>query len=110
MRKYELVFVLDPDLTSEKRKNILAKIKAMVTDLKGKIEKENDWGLKEFSYPIQKKLKGYYFFWDLSLPESGPQELDKKIKFLPEIFRFLLVKTEKSKPKQGKRASKGGEG
>lgn len=94
MRTYELTLIVDPDLTSENQKKLLAKIKKLIEELEGKVEKTNEWGKKEFTYPIKKKNLGYYFFWELILPSGAVSELDGKLKLEEEIIRYLLVRKE----------------
>lgn len=94
MRDYELALVIDPDITSENQKKLLTKIKKIVEELKGKLEKENSWGGKDFAYPIKKKTRGFYFLLALKMPESGPKQLEEKLKFEDEILRYLLVRKD----------------
>ncbi len=95
MRDYELTLVIDPDLTSENQKKLINKVKKFVEDIKGKVEKIDDWGKKELAYPIKKKNMGSYFLCQINLPEDGVDKLDKKLKVEEEIIRFLQVKKEK---------------
>ncbi len=92
MRKYELVLIINPDLNASKKKELVAKLKKMIEGGKGKIEKTDEWGKKQFSYPIKKLKEGDYLFWEVSLPEQGLGEIDRKLRLETEVLRFLLVK------------------
>lgn len=94
MRDYELTLVIDPDLTSEKQKKLITKIKKIITDLKGKVGKTDEWGRKELAYPIKKKTLGYYFLLETKLSEKEPIEIEKKLRLEEGIIRHLLVKSE----------------
>lgn len=94
MRDYELTLVLDPEVSGEKQKKFLAKIKKAVEGLKGKVQETHDWGRKELAYPIKKRNLGLYFLWEIKLPEKGPQELDRKLKLEGDLLRYLLVRKE----------------
>lgn len=94
MRNYELVLVIDPDLTSADQKKLVEKVIKIVEEVKGKVNKTTDWGKKELAYPIKKKKMGYYLLCFLSLPEDGVEKIDKKLKVEEGIIRFLQVKTE----------------
>jgi len=98
MRIYELTLVVDPDLTSEKQKDQLAKIKKIITLLKGAVKKTTEWGKRELAYPIKKKNMGYYFLWEIELPEKNLGEFYRKIKLEEGIMRYLLVKKEERRP------------
>ena len=94
MRTYELTLVIDPDLSSEDIKKLIAKIKKIVEELKGQVRETTDWGRKELAYPIKKKSMGCYFLWQISLPEESPNDLDKKLKVEENIIRYLLIRKE----------------
>ncbi len=94
MRDYELTLVIDPDLTGDDQKKQITKIKKIIEDSKGKVEKTNDWGKRELAYPIKKKNEGYYFLLVVKLSEKLPAELDNKLKLEESLLRYLLVKKE----------------
>lgn len=101
MRDYELVLVIDPELSGEDQKKLLAKVQKIVEDLKGKVEKKDEWGRKELAYPIKKKNLGYYFLLAIKLPPEAPAQVDKKLKLEEKIIRYLLVKKEWAKEENG---------
>lgn len=94
MRDYELVLVIDPDLAEGDQKKEIAKVKKIIEDLKGKVEKTDEWGKRELVYPIKKKNLGYYFLLAIKLPVKAPVEVDNKLKLEEKIIRHLLVKKE----------------
>jgi len=94
MRDYELTLVIDPEASGEDRKKQLDKIKKVVEELKGKVEKTDDWGRKELAYPIRKKNLGYYFFMAIKTPEGSLPALEKKLKLEEGLLRYLLVRKE----------------
>ncbi|MCX6726063.1 MAG: 30S ribosomal protein S6 [Candidatus Shapirobacteria bacterium] len=94
MNDYELTLILDPDLTSEKQKNLLEKFKKLIEDGKGKLNNEEDWGKKEFAYPINKKKMGAYFLWEVKTSAVNIQQIDKKLKAEEDIMRHLIIKKE----------------
>lgn len=109
MRDYELVLVLDPELNSSERKKQLTKVKKIITEAKGKVRTENDWGLKDLAYPVGKRNRGYYFFMQVQLAESGPAGLEQKMKLEKGLIRHLLVRAEKTKGVKKETGKKGGE-
>lgn len=94
MRDYELVLVIDPDLTGTDQKKLLSQVKKIIEELKGKVEKTDEWGKKELAYPIKKKNLGYYFLLEVKLPSDGPGKIEGKLKLEEKIIRYLLVKKE----------------
>jgi len=111
MRKYELVLVVSPDLTSEKQKEQLEKIKKIITGLKGEIKKTEELGKKQLAYPIKKSQMGYYFLWEIQLPQDSLSQLNQKLKIEEGLLRYLIVrvlKRQEEKKTQGKGGKKNG--
>lgn len=89
-----MTVILPTDLKKEDSEKLLDKIKKAVNDAKGKIEKADDWGKKEFAYEIRKLKEGNYYYWEFSVEPAQVLEIDRKIKAEEKILRYLLVKTE----------------
>lgn len=88
MNQYALTLVLKNDLDEQARKGLLESVSKRM----GKVEKEDLWGSRDLSYPIQHQSKGYYAHYLFS---SEPQEvspLDKALKVEEGILRYLLVR------------------
>lgn len=92
MREYELTMVLDPDLNADDQKKLLEKIEKVVASLKGKILKNLKLGLMSLAYAIRKKDHGFFYRWELSLPEDKAKEVDNKLKIEDGVIRYLLIK------------------
>lgn len=83
MPKYELTLVLDSKATVAKKKKITETIEKIVTLLKGKIGKVEDWGVKE---------NGLYLFFPLETPKSSVKMITTKIGQESEVLRYLLIR------------------
>ena len=94
MKKYELVFILDPKLDAQAQKKETGEIEKLITSFKGKIEKKEVWGKKTLAYPIKKLTEGIYVKFDLNFPPENIKEWEKKIKLEEKIIRYLLIKVE----------------
>lgn len=88
MRDYEMVLIFKTEST-EKIKDEIQKI---ITELKGKILKEDSWGDRELSFSIKKQTKGNYCLLHFSLDPSKIPELNKSLRLKEQILRFLIIK------------------
>jgi len=86
-----MTLILVPEL-GEKKKEVLAKVKKILENTEGKVEKTDEWGKKTLAYPIKKMTEGDYYFWEVSLPEPAPAEIDKKMRLEDRVLRYLLVR------------------
>lgn len=89
-----MTLILVPDLAAAKKKETLDRVKKILEGSKGKVEKTEEWGKKSFAYSIKKMAEGDYHFWELSLPESAPAEIEKKMRLEEEVLRYLLLRKE----------------
>ena len=61
INQYETVFIATPVLSETQMKEVVNKFKSLITDNKGEVINEEDWGLRKLAYPIQKKSTGFYY-------------------------------------------------
>lgn len=94
-RNYDLVVVLDPEISKEEQETLLQKIRNLITDFKGKKPEEKNWGKKDLAYPIKKRNSGIYFEFSFVLPAEAAPELRKKLLSEERILRYLLIRNEK---------------
>ena len=65
MNKYELTVILEGKATGAKKKSVLETLEKSIKMLEGKIEKAEDWGVKELFHEIKNKKKDYIFICHL---------------------------------------------
>lgn len=95
MNQYELALVLNGKLEDEPRNEALEKVKALIERFEGKITKVDDWGKKRLSYEIQKMREGFYYFITFEAESESPAQIEKRIRIMEPVLRFLIVKAEK---------------
>ena len=61
IKQYETVFIATPVLSDVQMKEAVAKYTSFIKENGGEIVYEEDWGLKQLAYPIQKKTTGFYY-------------------------------------------------
>lgn len=93
MREYELTVVLHPDLEANLDPT-LKKVRAIITDNGGKINKEDNWGKKRFAYRIAKEDFGLYVYFEVELPAEAVAKLNATLNITDEVMRFLLVSVD----------------
>ena len=95
MRDYELTFIVSAGLGDKDRKAVLDNVvKWIEGGKKGKVEKEEDWGVKKLAYPIEKEREGRYFCWQIKIEPSVLAGLKEKMKLEENIIRYLLIKKD----------------
>lgn len=85
---YALTIVVKPDLEEKARKELLS----LVAKKMGKIEKEEEWGMKDLAYAIKHNRKGHYTHYLFSTEPKDIAPLDKTLKLEEDILRYLLIR------------------
>jgi small subunit ribosomal protein S6 len=94
MNQYELALVINGKLTDEVRDEALEKVKALIERFEGKIAKVDDWGKRRLAYEIQKVREGFYYFITFESEAEAPAQIEKRIRIMETVLRFLIVKAE----------------
>ena len=93
--KYELVFIVRPDLSEEAAKAMCEKFTGLITSNGGIVDGVNEWGKKKLAYPIDDLTEGYYFIVNFTSVATLPAELDRVFNITDGILRSLIVQLEK---------------
>ncbi|MCA9383316.1 30S ribosomal protein S6 [Candidatus Dojkabacteria bacterium] len=92
---YEMMVILKPLLPEDIRAGVLKRINTLVKEHKGSIKSEDVWGKRHLAYPIKNHEEGYYIVYNLELESDQVQDLQRELKLISDILRFLLIKQEK---------------
>jgi small subunit ribosomal protein S6 len=91
MRKYELVCIIHPDLDEVAFNGIVEKVKDWVLETSGSVDKVEIWGRKRLAYTIKKQREGQYVLYNLGLEPAATATLEKNLRFLEPVIRYMLV-------------------
>ncbi|MDR1008678.1 MAG: 30S ribosomal protein S6 [Rickettsiales bacterium] len=94
MAIYESVFILRQDLTSPQVEEAVGAFKSVIESLKGKIIKEESWGLKNLAYKIKKNKKGHYILLETSASADAIKEFERKMSLSENVLRYMSVKLD----------------
>jgi len=90
-RKYESIFILDPDLEEEQSLSAIEKIKGILTQGNGEILKTEDWGKRKLAYDVKKKSKGHYFLIHFSGTPALLSELERNFRVMDAVIKYQSV-------------------
>jgi small subunit ribosomal protein S6 len=96
MNKYEIMFIVRPDVDEEARKSSVKSLEKALTDNKATITLSKELGQKEFAYEIKKFKSGYYYLYNIeSNGDACVKEFDRVAKIDENIVRHLILNIEK---------------
>ena len=94
MNKYETVIIMSNEVSDEKRKEVLNKVKDQIIK-NGKIDSVEELGERVLAYEIKKHKKAYYYVINFELQAEEIAELERLYRITDEILKFIVVRKEK---------------
>lgn len=95
MVKYEVTYIIKPDVEEEADKALVERYSGLVTGSGGTVEKIDDWGKKQLAYEIDDYTEGHYIYMEFSCDPEYPKELERNFKINEDIIRYLIIKLDK---------------
>ena len=95
MSKYEIAVVVSAKLEDEDRNAVIEKVKGFVERYQGTVTDVDDWGKKKLAYDIQKMSEAYYYFVHFESENTeGPNDLEKELRIMDGVIRYLVVRLD----------------
>ena len=96
MRKYEIMFIVRPDLEENAVKETVKKLEKVLTDNKAVITLSKELGQKEFAYEIKGFKSGFYYLYNIDANnEAAVKEFDRVSSIDESVVRHLILNVEK---------------
>ena len=95
MSKFEVVLLFSPELGSQNLKSDVDKFKEYIKDNSGTIIDEEDWGLRDLSYSINKFKKAFYNFIQIEITGNSLDKIKNDLNQSDNILRYLFIKVNK---------------
>ena len=94
MNKYELALVVSAKVEDDVKTATVEKVKENIAKFGGTVTNVDDWGKKRLAYEIQKMKEGYYFFIQFDADETVPANVEKNIRIMENVIRFLCIRQD----------------
>ena len=91
MRKYETVFISDPDLSEQSRSDLFDKVRNIIANEKGLLLNFDEWGNKKLAYEIKKKLRGHYVCATYGGNGDLVKELERNFRLTDDVLKFMTI-------------------
>lgn len=89
---YEFTYIINPVLEEDKFKEAVEKVNKLITDNGGEIEEVDEWGVRPFAYPIDKKNNGYFVNMYFTAPAEAIAKVERSLRIDDDILRYLTLK------------------
>ena len=88
--KYELMYIINPNLSEEETAAVVEKFKALV-EQNGTLEEMEEMGKRKLAYEINYISEGYYVLMSFTSGPEFPKELDRILGITEGIMRSMIV-------------------
>jgi small subunit ribosomal protein S6 len=95
MRKYETIYIVQPDLGEDDIKALSEKVMGVISGMKGNCLRLEDWGTRKLAYPIKKQTRGRYFYLNSEGDSALIAELERRLRLDDKVIRYQSVKLDK---------------
>lgn len=93
MNQYESVIIINPSLSEEEVKEIIAKFTDLI-NTNGEVEKVDELGKRKLAYEIKKNKEGYYAVYTFKAKPDHIAELERNYRITDDIIKFIVVRKE----------------
>jgi small subunit ribosomal protein S6 len=96
MRKYELVFIMDPRLSDDEAGALSEEYREMLTAAGAEVAREESWGRRKLAYPIEKLSEGRYVLFAVEAEEGNNPfpEIEQRMQQNEKVLRYLTVRMD----------------
>lgn len=91
MRKYETIFILQPELSEDDIKSVTSKAQDVISSYKGECFRMDDWGIRKLAYPIKKSARGRYYYLRFDGNSALIAELERRLRLDEKVLRYQSV-------------------
>ncbi len=91
-QEYELVYILNPDMSEEALESYVNGVTQFITGKEGVIDAVDKWGKKKLAYSIKHFLEGNYILTKFKMSPARCKELEANLRISEDVIRHLLIK------------------
>jgi small subunit ribosomal protein S6 len=91
MRKYEVMYIIRPDVEQENVQALVEKFNGIISN-GGEVAKTDVIGKRRLAYEINKLRDGYFVLVHFNATTEVVNELDRIMKISDEVIRSLIVR------------------
>jgi small subunit ribosomal protein S6 len=91
MRRYETIFIVDPDVGDEGRGQLFDRTKSIIDSKQGLLVDFDEWGPRKLAYEIRKKTRGYYVCMDYCGTSDLVNEIERTFRLDDRYLKYMTV-------------------
>jgi len=97
MRKYEVMYIVRPDVEEAARKELITFTSEIFTKMDAKVLEVKEIGMRNLAYEINNFTKGFYVLLTVEATNVATDEFDRLIKINDAVMRHIIVRVDEVK-------------
>lgn len=94
MRKYEIMYIIRPNIEEEAQKELVERFNNVLTSNGAEIEKVTEMGKRRLAYEINNFRDGIYMLINFQGGNEAVNEFDRLAKYSEDIIRHIAIREE----------------
>lgn len=91
MKKYEVMYIIRPNVEEEARKTLIEEINKVFTSKESTVDSVKEWGMRDLAYEIQGETKGYYVLLNVNATPEAVKEFERVANIKESVIRYITV-------------------
>ena len=100
MIDYEILLLLDPELSEEKQTETVTRARELIEKGGGTVDRHDAWGRRKLAYEIDKKGEGNYHLLHFSTTPETLDEISRVLKIDDTVMRHMATRRYAGSPGQ----------
>ncbi len=101
-RKYEVMFILRPDIVAEEADKLIAGFEATINKGNGKLVSSEKLGNRKLAYTVRKFNEGNYNLLTVEADGSLVAELERRLRVTEPVIKFITVRMDEEEKRINK--------
>jgi small subunit ribosomal protein S6 len=101
-RKYEVMFILRPDIAAEEADKLIAGFEATINKGNGKLVSSEKLGNRKLAYTVRKFNEGNYNLLTVEAEGNLVAELERRLRVTEPVIKFITVRMDEEEKRINK--------
>ena len=94
MKKYEVMYIIRPNVEEEARKALIEEMNAVFASKNSTVDNVKEMGMRELAYEIKDYTKGLYVVIDTHTTPEAIAEFERLSRINPSVLRHLTLRRD----------------
>jgi len=94
MRRYEIMFIVDPSLPEEEIDQLNSEVEIQIKEAGGEIESIEKMGRRKLAYEVKRRTDGFYVLFTVAADGDILKEVERRFRVMDQVLRYLTVRID----------------